>query len=162
MSTAVSVSREDGKKMKSKVKLTQQENVSGDKGSAAQGFGRITSEVPPAFDPAEDSDAGYRFFAENGFLVLSDCLDHSEIAHLNEFYQRSQAERPAVWGLGDKRKPHHRGQGLIFSQPLLDHPELDRYTQHPRSYRMVSRLLGGEDRVRFSEFKIACRIHQTA
>lgn len=138
--------------MKTNVKLTQQENLTGDKDSAAQGFGRITSEVAPAFDTVKDADAAYRFFADNGFLVLSGCLDRAEITHLNEFYERTQAERPAAWGLGDKRKPHHRGQGLIFSQPLLDYPELDCYTQHPRSYPMVSRILGGEDRVRFSEF----------
>ena len=134
------------------VKLKQQENESGDKKIATQGFGRLMPQGPPAFDPEQSSDAAYRFFEDSGFVVLNPRLADSEIAHLNEFCDRTQVEQPAKWGLTDKRKPHHRGQGLIFSQPLLDYPELDKYTQHPGSYPMVSRILGGEDRVRFSEF----------
>jgi len=137
-----------------KLKLRQQENLSGDKQVATQGFGRIVTGQQPRFDPEEDFDVAYRFFEENGFVVLSACLASDEIAHLNEFYDRTQLEHPARWGLSDKRKPHHRNQGLIFSQPLLDYPELDKYTQHPRSFPMVSKILGGEDRVRFSEFNL--------
>ena len=85
-------------------------------------------------------------------MVLSSCLTAREIAHLNEFFDRTQTERPDAWGLSERRKPHHRDQGLIFSQPLLDYPELDPYTRHPRSSGLVSQILGGEDRVRFSEF----------
>jgi hypothetical protein len=128
--------------------------VNGDAAAAAQGFGRVTTERPPTFDPHDNCDAAYSFFDANGFVVLRACLNDSELDHLNEFCERTQAERPAAWGLGEKRKPHHRNQGLIFSQPLLDYPELDAYTQHPRSYSMVSRLLGGEERVRFSEFNL--------
>lgn len=135
-----------------KVKLKQQENEAGDKNVAAQGFGQITTERPPLFDPEEDFEAAASYFEENGFVVLSSCLDGDEIKYLNDFYQRTQSEQPEAWGLGEKRKPHHRNQGLIFSQPLLDHPELDSYTQHPRSYPLVSKLLGGEECVRFSEF----------
>ncbi len=132
--------------------LTPQENVSGDPEAAAQGFGRVTTEQPPDFDPQSEFEAAYGFFEKNGFVVLRQCLKSDEIKHLNEFFDRTQAERPESWGLSDKRKPHHRNQGLIFSQPLLDYPELDDYTQHPSSLPMVSRILGGEDRVRFSEF----------
>ena len=138
--------------MTGEVKLTPQENESGDSGAAAQGFGRVTTERPSAFDPHDHCDAAGSFFETNGFVVLSSCLDVGELGHLNEFCERTQAERPAEWGLSEKRKPHHRNQGLIYSQPLLDYAELDAYTQHPRSYPVVSRILGGEDRVRFSEF----------
>jgi hypothetical protein len=55
-------------------------------------------------------------------------------------------------GLSDRRKPHHRNQGLIYSQPLLDYLELDPFTRHPRSFPVVARLLGGEEHARFSEF----------
>ena len=135
-----------------KVKLEHQKNLSGDGDRAAQGFGCISEQPPPAFDPQKQRDAARDFFAEHGFVVLEGCLDEAEIAHLNEFYDRTQAERPASWGLTERRKPHHRGQGLIFSQPLLDYPELDGYTRHPRSYPVVAHILGGEERVRFSEF----------
>ena len=137
-----------------KSKQRQQENLSGDKHVAAQGFGRIATERQPLFDPEEDSDVAYKFFEDNGFVVLGACLTNNEITHLNEFCNRTQSQHPARWGLTEKRKPHHRNQGLIFSQPLLDYPELDKYTQHPRSFPMVSRILGGEDRVRFSEFNL--------
>jgi hypothetical protein len=135
-----------------RVRLEPQRNTSGDAARAGQGFGRVSRETPPAFDPARDIEAACAFFEENGFVVLANCLDAAELDHLNVFCARTQAERPDAWGLGDRRKPHHRNQGLIFSQPLLDQPELDRYTRHPRSFPVVARLLGGEDRVRFSEF----------
>jgi len=134
------------------VRLERQANTSGDALRAPQGFGRISHEAPPAFDPYRERDAACAYFNEHGFAVLSGCLDAAELAHLNEFCERTQSERPDAWGLGDRRKPHHRNQGLIFSQPLLDYPELDRYTRHPRSYPVVAELLGGDDRVRFAEF----------
>ena len=136
------------------VRLELQKNISGDPRRATQGFGRIRKEPTPAFDPALDIDAACAHFGQHGFVVLADCLDASELRHLNAFCDRTQDERPQVWGLSERRKPHHRNQGLIYSQPLLDHPELDPYTRHPRSFPVVARLLGGEDRVRFSEFNL--------
>ena len=135
-----------------KVQLQPQENRSGDPRLATQGFGRVSREPVPSFDPQRDIDAACAFFERHGFVVLSRCLDAAELGHLNGFFARTQAERPEAWGLTDNRKPHHRNQGLIFSQPLLDYPELDPYTRHPRSFPVVARLLGGEDHVRFSEF----------
>ncbi|HKI74220.1 MAG TPA: phytanoyl-CoA dioxygenase family protein [Pseudomonadales bacterium] len=133
------------------VEFTQLENKSGDPALAAQGFGRVTRMQPPKFDPS-DIDAAAAFFEANGFAVLSNCLDREEISHLNEFCDRTQRERAASWGLGERRKGHHRNQGLIFSQPLLDYPELDPYTRHPGSYPVVAKIMGGEDKVRFAEF----------
>ncbi len=133
------------------VKLTPQENKSGDKDVADQGFGRIADGEAVQFDPKSEIDAACEYFEQYGFAVLKKCLSEKEISHLNEFCERTQDERPASWGLTEKRKPHHRNQGLIFSQPLLDYPELDVYTQHPSSYPVVARLLGGEDKVRFCE-----------
>ena len=134
-----------------KVSLIPQENAAGDKNSAAQGFGEITSVHPPVLDP-EDIDAAYSHFEETGFVVLDACLSSAEIKHLNAFFDKTQTERPESWGLTSKRKPHHRNQGLLYSQPLLDYPELDPFTRHPRSSPVVARILGGEDRVRFAEF----------
>jgi hypothetical protein len=140
--------------MPARVKLQPQQNVSGDARRAAQGFGRVSRETPPAFDPLAGIDAAQTFFERHGYVVLEDCLDAGELAWLNAFCERTQAERPDEWGLGARRKPHHRNQGLIYSQPLLDHPELDRFIRPARTYPLVSRLLGGEERVRFAEFNL--------
>jgi ectoine hydroxylase-related dioxygenase (phytanoyl-CoA dioxygenase family) len=130
----------------------RQPNVSGDAQVATQGFGRVSRGPVPAFDPAREIDQACAFFERHGYVVLADCLSPAELAQLNEFCDRSQRERPDAWGLGERRKPHHTNQGMIFSQPLLDYPELDAYTRHPRSYPVVARLLGGEEHVRHSEF----------
>jgi hypothetical protein len=136
------------------VRFELQPNVSGDAAAAKQGFGRVDRSPAraPAFDPASEIDAACDFFGEHGFVVLSDCLDAGELAFLNAFCDRTQRERPDAWGLGERRKPHHINQGLIFSQPLLDHPELDPFTQPRRSYPVVARLLGGADYARYAEF----------
>ena len=136
------------------VRLELQKNISGDPRRARQGFGRVRAEPSPAFDPARDIDAACAHFERHGFVVLAECLDAAELHHLNDFCDRTQHELPQAWGLTEKRKPHHRTQGLIYSQPLLDHPELDPYPRHPRSFPVVARLLGGEGRVRFSEFNL--------
>ncbi|HLK24180.1 MAG TPA: phytanoyl-CoA dioxygenase family protein [Caulobacteraceae bacterium] len=138
--------------MTTKLQFQRQPNVSGDAAVATQGFGRVSREPVQAFDPERDIDQACAFFEAHGYAMLSACLSAAELAHLNAFCDRSQRERPDAWGLGERRKPHHTNQGLIFSQPLLDYPELDPYTRHPRSYPVVARLLGGEEHVRFSEF----------
>lgn len=135
------------------IKLERQENQSGDPEIATQGFGRISSKPLPVFNPIVELDAAGEYFENYGVVVLEDCLDVAELSDLNEFFDRTQSEVPEKWGFG-KRKPHHRDQGLIFSQPLLDYPELDDYICHPRSYPLVCRLLGGEDSVRFSELNL--------
>ncbi|MCS5570783.1 MAG: phytanoyl-CoA dioxygenase family protein [Pseudomonadales bacterium] len=132
--------------------LKQQQNLSGDEKAALQGFGRVTTDSPPVFDPGGAIEAASSFFTANGYVVLSACLDQVELDQLNEFYDRTQEERPHTWGLRNDRKPHHQQQGLIFSQPLLDYPELDPYTQHRRSFPVVASIFGGEKHVRFSEF----------
>ncbi len=132
--------------------LERQPNLSGDPTKAAQGFGKRASGPVRLFDPHTQAEAAAGFFEAEGYVVLGGCLSVEELGVLNAFFDRTQAERPDAWGLGDRRKPHHRNQGLIFSQPLLDYPELDPFTRHPSSFPIVSRLLGGEERVRFAEF----------
>ena len=135
-----------------KVLFEPQANVSGDANLAAQGFGRVRRENAPAFDPVREADAAVAFFNAHGYVVLANCLSDAELETLNAFCERSQAERPEAWGLSERRKPHHRNQGLIYSQPLLDYPELDAFTRPARSFGIVARCLGGEDAVRFAEF----------
>ena len=135
-----------------KVKLSRQSNRSGNSRLAKQGFGRLSDNPPRIFDPERDQLKADEFFAENGFVVLKQCLDTTELTHLNEFIDRTQIEKADAWGLAGKRKAHHLTQGLVYLQPLLDYPELDPYTQHHKTYPFVSRFLGGEEAVRFSEF----------
>ena len=137
-----------------KIQLRREANLSGDPDRATQGFGRLSTEPPPMFDPGDELEAAAAFFSEHGYVVLAEALSAAEVRFLNAFCDRTQEERPLAWGLSEKRKPHHRNQGLIYSQPLLDHPELDPYTRHARSFPLVAALMGGEEHVRFSEFNL--------
>ncbi|MCB1647426.1 MAG: phytanoyl-CoA dioxygenase family protein [Pseudomonadales bacterium] len=136
--------------MSQKIILNQQENTAGDASVAAQGFGRVDETPPPRFNPQTQQDEICAFFESNGFAVIEAAISPEEIRFLNDFIDRTQRDLPDAWGLGVKRKPHHRNQGLIFSQPLLDHPELDIYVRHPSTFPVASRLLG--DQPRFAEF----------
>lgn len=133
------------------IRFETQANQSGDAQRAAQGFGRVDETPPPRFAPGDIRGAS-AYFADHGFVVLADCLSAAELRQLNDFCDRTQVSHARAWGLGDRRKGHHRNQGLIYSQPLLDHPELDPYVRHPQSFPVVAELLGGADAVRFSEF----------
>ncbi len=133
------------------IQYQPQDNDSGDATLAPQGFGKVDASWLRTFDKGE-LDAAYAFFAEYGFVVLRDCLKQTELDFLNAFYDTTQASMPERWGLEGRRKPHHRNQGLIYSQPLLDHPELDGYTRHPSSFPLVAKILGGAEHARMSEF----------
>lgn len=80
-----------------RVKLETQENRSGDADKAAQGFGRRAARPPHLYDTTAEADAAVEFFNAHGYVVLGNCLDDAEIEHLNEFYDRTQRERPEVW-----------------------------------------------------------------
>jgi hypothetical protein len=134
------------------ISLVPQQNESGDALLAAQGFGRLSEEPAPTFSADADTKAVATFFAEYGYAVIDRALTPIEINTLNTFFDVTQQQHPELWGLGAKRKPHHRNQGLILSQPLLDFPELDVFLQHPIAYRQVEALLGGPDAVRWAEF----------
>ena len=134
------------------IKFQREENISGDPDLSNQGFGRITKDQPPKYDPKTELKNACGYFRKNGYTVLKHCLNNTEINHLNEFFDRTQIDHPESWGLGKHRKKQHLNQGIIFSLPLLDYSELDHYIQHPPSYPVVCRLLGGEENVRFNEF----------
>ena len=109
--------------------------------SAAQGFGRVVASQPPKFRPDQHREI-VEFFNREGFAVIIGALSEEEVAHLNEFYGRTQKTHAKAWGLSaGRREGYHNNQGLIYSQPLLDHPELDIYTQHPGNYAVVCELL---------------------
>ena len=148
---SVVVKHEDGI-LKNKIKYTGlEENRSGDAAVATQGFGRVSDQQPEKFAPHQREEI-VRFFRREGFAVIVGALSDEEVQHLNDFYVRTQIENPRAWGLGDAREGFHLAQGMIYSQPLLDHPELDKYTQHPSNYGPVCDILGGPDKPRFAEF----------
>ena len=132
--------------------LTPQQNQAGDPELAAQGFGRLSPNPVACFDLNTRSELAAEHFEKWGYVVLERAISPQEVDDLNQFIDDSQAQRPDLWGLGKKRKPHHRNQGLILSQPLLDFPELDQYLRHPGSYSLIATLLGGTEQVRWSEF----------
>ena len=134
------------------ISLTPQQNQAGDPDRAAQGFGRLSPNSALQFDLGTQPQLAAEHFEQWGYVVLGGALGTQEIEALNQFFEDSRRQRPDLWGLGEKRKPHHRNQGLILSQPLLDFPELDRYLQHPGSFPLIASLLGGIEHVRWSEF----------
>ena len=129
-----------------------EQNRSGDP-ALAQGFGRVSTTQPPKFTPDQHKEI-VEFFHREGYAVIVGALSQEEVAHLNGFFSATQTDPHwrRAWGLGDVREGYHQNQGLIYSQPLLDHPELDKYTQHPSNYPVVCELMGGEDKPRFAEF----------
>lgn len=134
------------------VQLTPQNNLSGDPKKAAQGFGRRATSAPPHFQLATELRDAVSYFETHGFVVVKEALASAELETLNAFFDHSQQAHPDQWGLGARRKPHHRNQGLILSQPLLDHPELDHWLRHPGVFPLIEAALGGTDAVRWSEF----------
>ncbi|MDE0452081.1 MAG: hypothetical protein OXI90_09995 [Gammaproteobacteria bacterium] len=88
-------------------RVTREQNTSGDPKAASQGFDRIDPALAEHFDPEEQRDSALAFFGEYGFLVLDTCLSPAEVAHLNEFYDRTQMARPDAWGISGERKGFH-------------------------------------------------------
>ena len=104
-------------------------NASGDAALASQGFGRVSTTQPEKFRP-DQIDEIVEFFNREGYAVILGAFSQEEVDHVNSFFVRTQRENPRAWGLGDVREGFHVNQGMIYSQPLLDHPELDKYTRH--------------------------------
>ena len=86
-------------------------------------------------------------------MVLRSAYSSSEVGELNDFFAQTQRRHPRAWGLrgASAREGFVSSAGRIYSQPLLDHPELDRFTRHPSSFPLVARLLGEP---RYSEFNL--------
>ncbi len=78
------------------LEVAKEENVSGDRKVASQGFGRVNAGFAVHFEPQGQGDAACDYFEKYGFVVLDNCLTPAEIGHLNEFYDRTQRERSEV------------------------------------------------------------------
>ena len=105
---------------------------------------------PPTF-LADDIDGIVAFFNEYGYAVIRNAMVKQDVDFLNAFCNRSQKMHPHAWGLSGEQHFYHEAQGLIYSQPLLDHPELDRFIRlDPGPFPAIQRILQGE--ARYSEF----------
>jgi hypothetical protein len=101
----------------------------------------------------DQQEEALEFFRGNGYTCIVGALSPREVSHLNEFCDRTQASDPKAWGIKRNREGYHTNQGLIFSQPWLDHPELDQYAvNHPSFKSVVESCLGGPQNLRTYEF----------
>jgi hypothetical protein len=115
------------------------------------GFGKIEVDTS-GFFTMQQQDKALEYFRSHGYCCLLGGLDEREVAHLNEFCDRTQQEEREGgrkwWGIQDKPNA-----GLIFDQPWLDHPELDQYAvNHPSFKHIVAAAMGGPENVRTYEF----------
>ena len=112
-----------------------------------QGLGIRSTLAPPSFMPHQ-VDEVVAFFAENGFAVVEGAFSPEELRWMNDLWTRSQQEEPEMWGISEGGAV----SDIEFHHPLLDFPELDRFTRHPSTYPMVEKILGGAGKPRYSEF----------
>ena len=76
----------------------------------------------------------------------------SEVGHINEFCARTQAERPRDWRIRMDDSGANTNPDLFFSQPWLDHEELDPYALGGPDFAVVERCMGGAENVCTYEF----------
>jgi hypothetical protein len=111
------------------------------------GRGVVVPAGSAAFFGVEEEEAALKYFKVHGFVCVRGALDRAEIDHLNAFCDHTQKCHPNhEWVRRDTSKH------MIFSQPLLDHPELDVYAIGHPSTRLAERLVGGRERLRTYEF----------
>jgi ectoine hydroxylase-related dioxygenase (phytanoyl-CoA dioxygenase family) len=109
----------------------------------------LLPDEPPSFQLHEPGQtaAAIDFFHTYGFVVIEDSLSESEIAYMNDWYERTQRLQPEDWGC--QRGAHEE---WLYHQPLLEYEEMDGFVRHGGHYPLVAALLGGEEHARFSEF----------
>ena len=132
--------------------LTSAAPCSQQEGGTVQGTPATWPRVPAStiFEPSQHDDI-VAFFKSEGYAVVRSALRRAELDHLDDFRIRTQAHNPARektkgWWAGDDGN-------LNWSQPLLDHPELDRYAvRHASSWRILSELMGSAEAIRVYQF----------
>ncbi len=112
-----------------------------------QGYGPRASEQPPSFRPDQQAEA-LEFFREHRFLLIEDALSAEDLGFLNDFCERTQEEKPQAWQIPETGPADWKSG--IYLQPLLDHPELDPFMQHPSTFPLVDAILGHQ--ARFAQF----------
>ena len=115
------------------------------------GKGIVTSLQPRQFVLPSEINEAYSFFNENGFVVIKDAYTPEDVKFMNEFWDQTQEKYPRAWGQSMRKRPMYAlGHPLIYSQPLLDHPELDKFTMHPITFPLVNKIMNNE--ARYNEF----------
>ena len=92
---------------------------------------------------AQQIDEILDFFRRHNYVVLSDTLNTEELHYLNDFIDRSQAEFPTEWRIGDKEVYSH-------AQLLINYPELDPYVRPRVVFPIVDAIMGPDPR--FAQF----------
>jgi ectoine hydroxylase-related dioxygenase (phytanoyl-CoA dioxygenase family) len=118
-------------------------------GPGGQGFGPRAATQPPHFAPS-DVDSAVKFFDREGYVVFKDALTKEQLAHLNGFCDRTQAEDPVAWEIPTDGRPW---TGARYSQPFLDTDEIDYCAQLDTVFPFVTAVLG-EGNARFAEFNL--------
>ena len=113
-------------------------------GPGGQGFGPRATESPPHF-ACDELEAAIAFFEEMGYVCFKEALTEAQLAHINDFCDRTQETDPKAWGIKRDREGYHVNQGLIYSQPWLDNPELDQYAVNHRSFKTIVEASMGSD-----------------
>jgi hypothetical protein len=83
------------------------------------------------------------FFKRNGYVVIPDALTREEVAFLNTFVDRDMAAHPEDWRAGEAALRGH-------AHPLMEHPELDPFVQHPGTFPLMQEIL--DEEIRFGQF----------
>ena len=109
------------------------------RGPGLQGFGLLSPEQPPVFDPVVQHEEALSFYSEQGYVVVN-ALSQAQVLEMNALADRWLEEYAA-----------DPAAATLF-YPLPDYPGVDKFITHPRTFPLISAILGGEDFVRFCEF----------
>ena len=118
-------------------------------GPGGQGMGPRADAQPPHFGCA-DVEAALEFFKAMGYVVFKEALSPAQLEHINDFCDRTQRDDFVGWGIPTDGKPW---TGARYSQPFLDHDELDYCAALPSIFPFVTAVFGAGNE-RFSEFNL--------
>ena len=118
-------------------------------GPGGQGFGPRATESPPHF-ACDELEAAIAFFEEMGYVCFKEALTEAQLAHINDFCDRTQRDDPVGWQIPTDGSPW---TGARYSQPLLDTEELDYCVKLDSIFPFVTAIFG-EGNERFSEFNL--------
>ncbi len=88
-------------------------------------------------------DEALASFKANGYVVVPNALDATEVAFLNDFVDRDMAAHPEDWHGGQASSRGH-------AHPLMENPVLDPFVQHRGTYPLLQAIMG--DEIRFGQF----------
>jgi hypothetical protein len=78
----------------------------------------------------------YRFFEENGYLILPDLFTEDEVARYTEIYENDRDSFARMW-------PKYGNHQTVNCDALLTTPEFDELIRHPKLLSIIEELMGG-------------------